>query len=270
MIVISAAAALLALQGAGLGGPAASAAGWQAGATRQASAFPALAPNEVLLELAAMGSDSSPADLAEIRVTLKARGKSEEAARAAYAALLNRVREAARAAGVSASEIEAGDLDVGPDMEASMTDLMEPMRPLRPGQSAEATEEPFAATSTMKLRIRNVRRLQGLTEAIEKAGGEMIGSPQFSAEDTAAARRGARRKAIAQARVDAETYAAALSMKVVRILRVTERTGTDMMTMMLSEMAGGVSGMSEMFEGDRDGRVPALVFVGVDFVLAPR
>jgi uncharacterized protein YggE len=269
MILVSAAAALLAVQGGGWTAYAPSAP--QAQAAQQQSASRPLAANEILLELGAMGTDSSPADLAEVSVSIKARGKNEEAARAAHGAMLTKVREAARAAGVAAADIEEGDTNVGPDMDASMTDLMEPMRPLRPGQSTQATEEPFSASSVVKLRVRTIGRLESLEDAVEKAGAETIGTPQYSAQDTAAARQGARRKAIAQARTDAETYAAALNMRVARILRVTERTGTDMMTMMLSEMSGGgEAGMFKMFEGSSDGRVPTMVFVGVDFVLAPR
>jgi hypothetical protein len=271
MTLVFAAAALLAVQGAGWSAYAPARGRAQARASQPQPAAPRpLAANEILLELGAMGSDSSPADLAEVSVAIKGRGKNEEAARAAHDAVLNRVKEAARAAGVAGADVEEGDPHVAPDMDASMTDLMEPMRPLRPGQSAQATEEPFSATSTVKLRVRNVGRLEALEEAVEKAGAETVGSPQYSAENTGAARQGARRKAIAQVRTDAETYAAALNMRVVRILRVTERTGTDMMSMMFSEMAGGESAMSRMFEGGTDGRVPSVVFVGVDFVLAPR
>lgn len=276
MTIISAAAALLALAGSGgaAGAGPASALQLGLGQPRPAAQQPAPRPlgaNEVLLELGAMGSETSAADLAEISVSIKGKGKDAEAARAAHDAMLEKVKHAARAAGMAAGDIDEGNPNVGPDMDASMMgDLMEPMRPLRPGQSAQATEEPFSATSTVKLRLRNVERLEALDDAIEKAGAETIGSPRYSAQDTGAARQGARRKAIAQARTDAETYAAALNMRVVRVLRVTERTGTDIMTMMLSEMAGGEAAMSKMFEGGEDGRVPSVVFVGVDFVLAPR
>jgi mevalonate pyrophosphate decarboxylase len=50
----------------------------------------------VLLELAAMGQDTSAASLAVISVAVSGRGKSEAAARAQHDAILNRVREAAR------------------------------------------------------------------------------------------------------------------------------------------------------------------------------
>lgn len=269
MIVVSAAAALLAVQAVGVGGDAQSLGALGNVSAQQAGAR-SLAPNEILLELGAMGSETSAADLAEVSLTIKGRGMSEEAARAAHDAILAKVRAAASAAGVVSADIEPGDPDVGPDSDGGMVDLMEPLRPLRPGQSAQATDQPFAAASTVKLRVRAIDRLESLEEAVRKAGAETAGEPKYSSENTAAARQGARRKAIAQARTDAETYAAALNMRVVRILRVTERTGADMMTMMMSEMVGNESRMSQMFEGNDDGRVPSVVFVGVDFVLGPR
>ncbi len=264
----SAAALLVALLVGSGSAPAAVAA--QPGSSGQGGAQQPLRAGEILLELGAMGSDTSPADKAQISVSIKAKGKTEEVARAAHDAMLAKVKEAARAAGIAPDDIDEGDPQVGPDLDGSMTDLMEPMRPLRPGQSTEATEEPFSATSVVKLTLRKLENLETLSDAVEKAGAETIGTPDYSAENTNAARQGARRKAIAQARADADTYASALNMRVARILRVTERTGTDMMSMMMAEMAGGEARMSEMFQGAEDGRVPSVVFVGVDFVLAPR
>jgi uncharacterized protein YggE len=160
-------------------------------------------------------------------------------------------------------------VEAGPDPDAPMIDLTQPMRPLRPGASTELAEEVYSASSSVKLSIRAVERAEEISEALEKAGATVAGSPQYSAEDTSAARQGARRKAIAQAQADADTYAAALNMRVARIARVTERTGTDIMTMMFSEMSGGEGRMMQMFEPE-DGRVPSVVFVGIDFILAPR
>jgi uncharacterized protein YggE len=269
MTGFSAAALLIALQATGwtIHAPAAPAAP-QARASDQRIAAHPLGRGEVLLELAAMGQDSSAASLAAISVVISARGKSEAAARAQHDATLSRVREAAQGLGVAAADIEAGDVEAGPDPDGPMIDLTQPMRPLRPGASTELVEEVFSASSNVKLRIRAVDRADDIGEAVEKAGGT-VSETQYSAEDTTAARQGARRKAIAQARADADTYAAALNMRVARIIRVTERTGTDLMTMMLTEMSGGEGRMREMFEA-QEGRVPAVVFVGIDFVLAPR
>lgn len=106
--------------------------------------------------------------------------------------------------------------------------------------------------------------------AITAAGGTITGRPQYSVANDAAARRVARAEAIAKTRADADAYAAALNMRVLRIARITERAGFDFMSMMLGTMMGaGPNNMQERFEPS-DGRVPVPVIVGVDFVLGPR
>jgi uncharacterized protein YggE len=246
-----------------------------------------LAANEVLLELSASGTEYARADTATLKVGVTGRGRDEAAARAERDAIIQRIRNAARAAGVAAGDLvidEAAiytDLDVfdveeppPPEAEAPLPDQSStpgsaaPLPPLVRVQLEPPRRQP-ASRSTVTISLREVGRLDSLQAALKAAGGELSGQPDLRLSDDTSSRMAARAKALARARADADAYAAALDMRVVRIARVTERAGFDFMTMMVADMSGGASRMRNMFE-TRGNMVPSIVFVGVDFVLAPR
>lgn len=99
----------------------------------------------------------------------------------------------------------------------------------------------------------------------------MSGRPEVVPGDVGAATRTATARALAAARADAEVYADALNLRVVRMIRVTERIGPDFLGMMLGARTAQVMGELERWvEGAGQDGVPVPVFVGVDFILAPR
>jgi hypothetical protein len=200
--------------------------------------------------------------------------------------VIQRIRNAARTAGVAAGDVELAeggiytDLDVfdveeppppeeeAPAGQSGTAGTAAPLPPLVRVQLEPPRRQP-ATRSTVTITLRDVARMDSLRAALKAAGGELIGQPELSLGDDTGPRRAARAKALARARADADAYAAALNMRVVRIARVTERAGFDFMSMMMADMSGGVSRMRNMFE-NRGAMVPSVVFVGVDFVLAPR
>jgi uncharacterized protein YggE len=226
--------------------------------------LPQLAAGEVLLEVNAVGIVTSPASSAAITVSLHADGSSEAEARRALAEMVGRVSAAARSAGVAAVDIRvtptgAGESgDMGVDMTMNTFDV------------GEATEPSFYANSRIDIRLRDASRAQDLQQRLQTLDGVTANGPTFELDDDSVARRGARAAAIANARADAESYAAATNMRVGRILRVTERTGLDFMGMALSESNTIMRTVRRLEQGPRDGQVDTFVVVGVDFVLAPR
>jgi uncharacterized protein YggE len=245
-----------------------------------------LAANEMLLELAASSTEYQPADTATLKVRVSARGATEAAARAERDAVVQRITNAARAAGVAAADLEVGETAV---YELDVFDVEEPPPPEVEPPATGATSAPSSTTpsppvvqvqfepppqqpragTTMNITLRNVNRLGSLTAAVTAAGGEMIGQPDLRLGDDAAARRAARAKAYARGRADADALAAAMNMRVVRVARVTERAGLDFMSLMMGDIAGGPARIRAMQE-TRGGMVPTIVFLGMDFVLAPR
>ena len=246
-----------------------------------------LTANEVLLELSATGTDYARADTAMLKVSVTGRGPNEAAARGERDAIIQRIRNAARASGVPAGDVEIDEAGIYTSLE--VFDVEEPPPPeeeapptgqsATPGSTAplpplvrvqlEPPRRQPVSRSTVSITLRDVGRLDSLRAGLKAAGGEVIGQPDLRLSDDTNARRAARAKAVARARADAEGYAAALNMRVVRIARITERAGFDFMSMMVGDISGGASRMRNMFE-NRGAMVPSVVFVGIDFVLAPR
>ena len=237
-----------------------------------------LAANEVLLEVSASGTANSPAELATLTGMLSTRGATEAEARRARDADVRRIIAAARRAGVTASDVTIGDAEAFDSY--TMADASMEMAPV------EAVEADMGATSCnvgcppqmsevtlsspVELRFRDPARVGELTQAVANEGLDIsFSSPTYSAGDQNAARRAARAEAIAAARADAESYAAALGMRVVRVVRVTERMGMDLMSLAMGA-SSPLLAMMQQQEQAQGPDIPTFVAVGVDFALAPQ
>jgi uncharacterized protein YggE len=219
-----------------------------------------LAPGEVLLELSAIGTVTTRADTATLNVMVYGTGTTPAAALAAAGALTRQIADIARANGVAAA-----DMNVRP-VRDNMSDGM-----MAGNTMMMAEDVAPSASGSIEIRVRNIARLDALVTALSSVERVTVSSPAYALSDPAPARREARVRALATLRADAEAYAVAANMRVVRIVRVTERTGMDFMGLALgnSELMrrtlGGGSG------GDNnDPDVGTFVIVGADFALAPR
>jgi len=222
------------------------------------------------LELSAIGVGQARPDTARIAVNFRAEGSTQAAAQTARDAVEQRIREAARVAGVATEDIRQDPIT----RNLEIFDIEEPPppeeEPAAPGAPLSGQERP-SSVGNLQIIVRQTDRLDALQAAIRQAGGVVVGRPTMTVSDDSVARRAARAEALAKVRADAEGYAAAMSMRVARIVRVTERGGFDFMAMIFGAMTGGGESamLRERFE-PANGQVPVPVFVGVDFVLVPR
>lgn len=246
-------------------------------AIAQAVSTAPLAPNEVLLELSANGTVTTRADLVTVQVQINGGGATEEEARRAAEAQVARVTQVARSAGVAAADVEAGEITTMPVMDmmtADMNAMVMTENSMDMGMTEDLTVTNMAmgeltanAAVMVEIRLRNVDRLEALNRALDEAGIMAVPMPVYSLADPAAPRRAARAQALAAARADAEAYAAALGLRVVRVARVSERVGTDFFSMMMNE-----SMMRRSMNGGAQNEpdIQTTMIVGVDYVLAPR
>ena len=241
-------------------------------AIAQAVSTAPLAANEVLLELSANGTVTTRADLVTVQVQVNAGGATEEEARRDAEAQIARITRAARGAGVPAADIQAGEITAMPAMDMMATEMNAMNYIVDEGgneiMAMEAPGQPSATASAMvEIRLRDVSRLEALSRALDTAGIVALPMPVYSLSDPAAPRRAARAQALAAARADAEAYAAALGLRVVRVARVSERVGTDFFSMMMNE-----SMMRRSMNGGAQNEpdIQTMMIVGVDYVLAPR
>lgn len=242
-----------------------------------------LAPQEVLLEISAHAIGQANADTATISVSIRGSARTSAAAQAEHDAILRRVRDVAQAAGVApadirpdaSSELRAFDVEEPPPSEiatqAPVAVAAVPGGAQQPPIRVELVPphpEP-SVNSNIEIVLRDAAKVDTLLAAIRQAGGATYGRPRFTLSDDTQVRRAARAEALAKARAEADAYASSLGMRVARMVRVTERGTVDFMSVMLGEMTGGPEGLRNLREPS-GGKVPVLVFVGVDFVLAPR
>jgi uncharacterized protein len=238
-----------------------------------------LAPGEVLLELNASGTVTTRADMAVMTVRAMGQGATNADARRAVAAEVARLTAIARGAGVAAADINVTETMITPSYE--MPDISPP-----PFDGAEANSIAIEAANSMAfedampprprqasaqaliaIRGRDMAALAPMLRAMEEGLAIVDSRPAYSLLDADGPRREARNRALARARADAESYAAALGMRVARVVRVTERLGFDFVSMMMNERA-----MRRQLEAsDNQGPdIDTSVTIGVDFALAPR
>jgi uncharacterized protein YggE len=222
--------------------------------------LPPLAPGEVLVQVYGIGGFETPATRAVL--TLHATGTGATAAEASRTleATLARISEAARAAG-------AGPADIAVSRPRSdsifATDVIPPAVPEAYATIVVHLSDPAAA-----------QPLQDRLVGIDAVIAERYESPRYTLADERPALAEARRRAVAAARADAESYAAALGMRVARSLRIDERRGPEYLTLILqmqpaprpeprpaTRPAGG---------GGGDRLASTMAVVSVDFVLVPR
>ena len=229
--------------------------------------LPQLAPGEVLLEVNGLGIVRTPASSAVVAGTLHGYGPGEAEAQRALEAEVQRITAAARAAGAGTGDITVDRVPV-PNESLRIFEVTAP-------PAADTAEPPaprqFGAQATVTVRLRNAARAR---ELHARFGGEdpvmSYRGPQYVLEDEAPARRESRGRALAAARADAESYAAAAGMRIVRTLRITEREGFGFAGMTVTERSAGERiGMSWM-RRSADPIVETIAVVGVDYVLAPR
>ncbi|MDQ4087070.1 MAG: SIMPL domain-containing protein [Pseudomonadota bacterium] len=252
--------------------PAAGGVPMPASATASPVSTQPLAANEVLLELNGFGLTHSDADRALLALQVTGEGPTDAQARAAHEGRMRRLVAAARSAGIAAADIEAAPAESGrpvaPDLEMLRRLERAADEASEGGRDPVSNAAEVGVSSELRIDVRDLRRLEPLQRVLEQAGAGQMPPPVYSLSDDRSARRAARNQAMATVRADAEAYAASLGMRVVRIVRVTERVGMDFMSLMLSETAQ----LQNMFErrDRRSRRVATYAMVGVDFALAPQ
>jgi uncharacterized protein YggE len=219
----------------------------------QASAL-ALQPGETLLEVQSTGEAKEVPDRASFSVSVDTPAASPAAALKANAESSASLAAAARTAGVEPAALRTSNLSVGPRY--------------REDKDGDETQEVigYRATSRFSLKEMPLPVAEKAVTALVKAGATALDGPDFDFADDAPLVRASRVDAIRKAQQQAEDYAASLGMRVVRVLRVSERAS-----------AGGDGEI--IVTGQRRGTPLPVLLPGeqaittrlwIDFALAPR
>jgi uncharacterized protein YggE len=216
----------------------------------------ALQPGETLLEVEAAGVHRDRPDVMTITAGVVTRGPTAAQALRENSELAARLIETVRSRGIEPRDVRTTNLEVSP--------VFEP----RPNQDddEEGRIVGYMARNTVELRLRDLNRAPELLDAFLQAGANSVSGPRFSLSDDRPATLAAQREAVRLAREEAENYAGAMGMRIVRVLRVSERG---------RQMAGGyaevvVTGSRIRLPPVEPGELETRVSLWVDFALAPQ
>lgn len=231
--------------------------------TKQAPA----AAGEILAQVAARGIVRTKPDLATFRVTVSGQGSTTAAARAAVDATTRQLATKLIDSGLDRTSVRVlpgngarlgfitneafpadQDADV-PEGGAALTAAMARHRK--------------AATNMIEVQVSDMARLGAVRTVLEQQDGATALQPTLSLRDDSSARRNAIADAIAKAKQDADAYAAALGMRVDRIVRVYDQAAAVSQTQDFASMIS-------LMDGGGDDQVVTEVRLGLEVVLAAR
>lgn len=220
----------------------------------QETALP-LRPGEALLEIHAEGIHRSRPDVMTISVGVVTTGRTAAEALAANSENADRVIARVRSLGVAPSDIQTRDLRVRPQFAEDR------------GRDEERRIVGYVAANRVSLRLRDLMRAGAIIGAAFEAGANDVDGPHFSLANGRPAMLAAQRDAIRLAREEAENHAAALDLRVVRVLRVSERSAGPSRDRSNAIVVSGRSLASVPIE---PGEIETAANVWMDFALAPR
>jgi hypothetical protein len=164
------------------------------------------------LEISATGEATRVPDIAIISAGVVTRAATAKGALQQNAAQMERVRAALRRAGIAERDIQTANINLNPEYR-----YVENQPPRLTG---------YSASNQLNVRFRDIAATGDILDALVAQGANQINGPSLTIDKPQEALDEARGKAIAVGRARAELYARSLGMRVVRLLSVSESSGT--------------------------------------------
>ncbi|HSB42302.1 MAG TPA: SIMPL domain-containing protein [Methylomirabilota bacterium] len=155
------------------------------------------------------GSVTAAPDMAQISTGVVTQSPTAAGALAANSQAMERLLQALAAQGVAARDVQTTSISVSPLR-----------RQGRDGQPPEITG--YEVTNQVRVKVRDLSRLGRVLDQQVGQGANLVYGIQFGQQEPAPLLDEARRRAMADARRRAELYAAAVSLKVGRVVAVQE------------------------------------------------
>lgn len=218
-----------------------------------------LAADEAFVSVEAEGVVASRPDTMTISAGTVTTGATAAEAVAANTTLAERLIAAIRGAGIESRDVRTAHFEVRPTFEGERRGRDEDGPPPR--------IIGYVVSNTLAVRLRDLDDAPTLISRLFEAGANSVRGPVFTLSDDRAARRAAERRAIEEARAEAENYAAALGHRLGRLLRVSDRRAW---TERLTDQVVVVSGSRVQPTPIEPGEIETRAIVFVDFALAPQ
>ncbi|MFC7300771.1 SIMPL domain-containing protein [Cognatiluteimonas weifangensis] len=185
------------------------AAGVAAAASAQTPA--ALAGDGTLLSVSAQAQARRVPDVATISAGVVTQAADANAAMRANATRMDKVLAAIRAAGIAERDIQTSGVALNPQY--------------RYADNQAPAITGYQASNTVNLKVRDLARLGQVLDALVASGANQVNGPGFEIDQPDAAYDEARRSALDKAQARAAMYAAALGLRVRRIVSISEGAG---------------------------------------------
>lgn len=160
------------------------------------------------LDISATGVVQRVPDVAIIATGVMTQAASPTEAMAANARRMTATVAALRGAGVADRDIQTQTIALNPQY--------------RYGDNVPPTLTGYQASNRVSVRLRDLKRVGTVLDALVKAGANQIDGPSFELDQPEPALDEARTKAVGMARARAELYARAAGLRVGRIVRISE------------------------------------------------
>jgi uncharacterized protein YggE len=180
-------------------------------ASAQTPAVQATASDATLLSVSARGEASRAPDVATASAGVVTQAADANTAMRENAAQMTRVMAAIRAAGVAEKDIQTSGISINPTY--------------RHVENEEPRISGYSASNTVNLKVRDIRKLGEVLDALVASGANNVNGPSFGIDQPDAVYDEARRKALEQARARAGMYAETLGLRVRRIVSISEGGG---------------------------------------------
>lgn len=164
------------------------------------------------LDVSATGEVTRVPDLAIISAGVQTLQPTATAAIEENAARMERVRAALRRAGIADRDIQTSSINLNPEYRYA-----ENQPPVLTG---------YRASNNVNVKFRDLKRSGAILDALVREGANQLSGPSLTIDKPEEAYDEARVKAIAAGQRRAELYARALGKRVVRLLSVSEGTGS--------------------------------------------
>ncbi|MFZ5636894.1 MAG: SIMPL domain-containing protein [Pseudomonadota bacterium] len=164
-----------------------------------------------LLSISADAQATRVPDIATLSSGVVTQAADANTALRANADQMTKVMAAIKAAGIAERDVQTAGISIYPQY--------------RYTENQPPTITGYQASNTVNVKVRDISKLGKVLDALVASGSNQINGPSFEIDEPEAAYDEARRNALKKAQARAEMYAAALGLRVRRIVSINEGGG---------------------------------------------
>ena len=191
----------------------------------------AMPSDGTLLSVSASADAKRVPDVASISTGVVTQAADANAAMRANAIQMDKVMAAIRKAGIAERDIRTSGINLNPQYKY--------------GENAPPQITGYQASNTVSITVRDLSKLGKVLDSLVEEGANQVNGPSFEVDKPEEAYDEARVSALKNAQARAQTYAAALGLKVRRIVSINEGGGSMPRPIPMARMMAADAGMAK-------------------------